>query len=183
MIGSTGTGPADPPATTPRPPDSERAGAVPATGAASGVASGADVVDRLAVEETLYRYWAATDARDWPTIRELFTADARGRYWGGKWLEGVDAVVTFLSTMTADSQTMHHLGKVTAVAVDGRLARASSYLVAQMMGKADPDAVLVSVGTYVDELRNENGVWKISLKDYSQGWVELRRADQRALLR
>ena len=55
------------------------------------------VLDRLAVERTLYRYWSSVDAKDSAAVRQLFTDDARGRYFGGAWLDGADAVVRFLA--------------------------------------------------------------------------------------
>lgn len=141
-----------------------------------------DVADRLAVEETLYRYWSRVDAMDYPAVRELFTDDARGRYWGGEWLEGGDVIVEWLANTSAPTKMMHHMGKVYRVDIDGDRATAASYLTAHITAAADPDAVFVSVGTYIDELRRRDGVWSISLKDFRRCWAEQRRADQAALL-
>ncbi|WP_131746968.1 nuclear transport factor 2 family protein [Frankia sp. Cppng1_Ct_nod] len=140
----------------------------------TNVITAADVVDRLAVEETLHRYWSHIDAGNFTAVRALFTDDARGRYWGGQWLDGGDAVVEWLINVSAPALFMHHMGKVYRVGIDGDRATAHSHITAHITLRDAPETVVVSVGNYFDELRRADGGWKISVKDFSQGWSEAR---------
>ncbi len=138
----------------------------------------ADAIDRLAVTEILHRYCSQIDAGNFTAVRELFTDDARGRYWGGEWLEGGDAIVQWLVSTCASALFMHHMDKVYSIEIDGDRATARCHITAHLTGRDAPGTVMLSVGNYVDELRREDGGWKISSRAFEQGWSELRQADQ-----
>jgi hypothetical protein len=116
------------------------------------------VTDRLAIQETLYRYCHSLDRGRWDDFAALFTPDCcldlsqvLGVY------EGAAGIRQFCETMRAVGIVMRHLVTNIVIDGDGEHAHAEAYVLA-ITGRAG-DTQQQSIGFYADELLKQNGRW------------------------
>lgn len=135
--------------------------------------------DVVAIREVIDRYALGIDQRDWPAVRDLFTADCRTDYGRGNSWESREPFITWLDELHRDiGRTMHRMSNH-VIEVAGDAATATSYLDALLSVEHRGNDLLNVVATYEDELvRTKNG-WKISgRRTESFLW---RRGSQRSL--
>jgi hypothetical protein len=130
--------------------------------------------DREQVEETLYRYASTIDAGDHERLRTLLTDDARAKYGARDWLEGADAVVSFIRDKGADVGWQHHLLSVYHVDIDGDEATALTYHTSYQITRDRPDEAAMIVARYHDRLVRVDSRWLIQEKRMEIGWRETR---------
>jgi hypothetical protein len=130
--------------------------------------------DREQVEETLYRYASTIDAGDHERLHTLLTEDARAKYGARDWLEGADAVVSFIRDKGADVGWQHHLLSVYHVDIDGDEATALTYHTSYQITRDRPDEAAMIVARYHDRLLRVDGRWLIREKRMEIGWRETR---------
>jgi ketosteroid isomerase-like protein len=138
------------------------------------------LIDRQAVEETIYRYASAIDVKDYTTLRTLFADDVVAQYATAPEIRGADALVGWIEEMSVDQAFQHHMINVYHVDLDGDEARAMTYHTSHQTRVGDPDTVLLIVGRYRDVLRRIDGAWKIAEKRMETGWMEERHFSQTA---
>ena len=124
------------------------------------------MTDREDITEVLIRYATGIDRRDWPLFRTVFTADCVLDYGEiGTW-NGVDAVTEFMDqTHAMAGHTMHRLTNH-AVAIDGDIATARTYVDALIM-MADNNSGVNAVGFYDDELVRTADGWRIARRRFT----------------
>ncbi|MDH6244303.1 nuclear transport factor 2 family protein [Mycobacterium sp. OTB74] len=124
------------------------------------------MTDREDIAEVLIRYATGIDRRDWPLFRTVFTADCVLDYGEiGTW-NGVDAVTEFMDqTHAMAGHTMHRLTNH-AVAIDGDIATARTYVDALIM-MADNNSGVNAVGFYDDELVRTADGWRIARRRFT----------------
>jgi hypothetical protein len=114
--------------------------------------------DRLAIQETLYRYCHSLDRGRWEDFASLFTPDCSldlsqvlGLY------ERTAGILQFCDTMRSVGIVMRHL--VTNIVIDGDAERAhvEAYVIA-ITGRPG-DSQQQSTGFYDDELIKQDGRW------------------------
>jgi hypothetical protein len=131
--------------------------------------------DRDDILERLELLSAATDARDWDTIRTLTVPDVHG--YGAR---GIDAVIgTLQAHLGGVGPTQHLLGNH-RVMVDGEVARSLSYGRVHHVG-AGPMAgsSYECLGEYEDHWVRSEGGWLLTRR-----WFEIRvEIGDRAVLR
>lgn len=138
------------------------------------------LIDRQAIEETIYRYASAIDQKDYATLRTLFVDDVVAQYASAPEIRGADALVKWIDEMSVDQGFQHHLVNVYHVDVAGDEARAFVYHTSHQTTTTQPDKVLLIVGRYRDVLRRVSGSWKIAEKRMEVGWMEEREFSQTA---
>ena len=114
--------------------------------------------DRLAIQETLYRYCHCLDRGRWEEFAALFTDDCcldlsqvLGRY------EGSAGIRQFADTLRAVDLFMRHLVTNIVVEGDGERARAAAYVIA--ITGPPGTAPRQTTGLYEDELIKRDGRW------------------------
>jgi hypothetical protein len=138
------------------------------------------LLDRQAIEDTLYKYAATIDVKDYDGLRSVFTDDVTAQYAGAPEIHGADTLVSWISEMSPTQTFQHHLVNVYEVEIDGDEARTYTYHTSHQVDGATPDKVYLIVGRYRDVLRRVGGTWLIADKRMEVGWMEQREYSQSA---
>lgn len=128
--------------------------------------------DRTDISDALYRYSAAVDSFDTEGVRSVLADDIWAQYGNGDPVVGGDALANWIAEATATIIWQHHLLNVYHVDVDGDQASALSYLTSYQVFKENPDAAIILVARYHDELRRTPAGWKISRRVMELLWGE-----------
>jgi ketosteroid isomerase-like protein len=128
--------------------------------------------DRTDISDALYRYSAAVDSFDTDGVRSVLADDIWAQYGNGDPVVGGDALANWIAEATATIIWQHHLLNVYHVDVDGDQASALSYLTSYQVFKENPDAAIILVARYHDELRRTPAGWKISRRVMELLWGE-----------
>jgi ketosteroid isomerase-like protein len=138
------------------------------------------LLDRQAIEDTLYKYAATIDLKDYDGLRTVFTDDVVAQYAGAPEIRGADTLVSWIREMSTTQGFQHHLINVYEVEIDGDEARTYTYHTSHQVDQGMPDAVYLIVGRYRDVLRRVGDRWLIADKRMEVGWMEQRRYSQTA---
>ena len=120
------------------------------------------IQDRLDVTDVLYRYASTIDRFDWDGLRSTLADDLVGQYGNADPVVGGDAVAAWIAEFCDDVVWQHHFLSVYHVEVDGDHATALVYHTSHQLFGAEPDSPKVLVGRYHNELRRQDGGWRIS---------------------
>ncbi|GAA1653169.1 nuclear transport factor 2 family protein [Georgenia ruanii] len=138
------------------------------------------LTDRALIKESIYRYAAMTDDKQWPQLRALMDPEVVAVYAGHDTLVGVEAVIEFIQRATERVVWGHHKLSVAYIDFDGDEAKALTYHTSHSVVAGDPDTVVVKVARYQDTLRrDERGSWRFIHKLMEPGWNEKRQFEQR----
>ena len=116
------------------------------------------LLDHLAVVDSLHRFQARLDAKDWPGLRSAMTEDARAYF-----VEGADAVLAVVRAhLDVCGPTQHLMGNV-QVQLDGDTARTRSYFRAFHVGAGTSEgAVYECLGDYNDSWTRTDTGWALT---------------------
>jgi len=128
--------------------------------------------DRTDIAEVLYRYSSAVDSFDTDGLRSTLADDIHAQYGNGDPVDGGDKLVEWISGATATIIWQHHLLNVYHINIDGDQAKTLSYLTSYQVFKENPDAAIILVARYHDELRRTPDGWKISDRVMEVLWGE-----------
>src|SRR5262249_50244978 len=131
--------------------------------------------DRLDIVDVLNRYAAAVDASDWLRLRSCFTKDGRMTF-PTRTLGSPDEIVAAVSQVVERMAFQQHLIGSHQVAVDGDRAAATCSLYASQVPKDPDEPMLITIGTYHDELRRTVDGWKLVHRELRVG---LRKSEAR----
>ncbi len=121
--------------------------------------------DRDQIVEALAQVAAATDARDWDTIRALFTPDTHA--YG---VRGIDALVDQCDAFLGGVGPTQHLLGNHRVTVEGDTARSLTYGRVHHVGAGPMEgASYECLGEYDDHWVRTDAGWRISRR-----WFEIR---------
>jgi 3-phenylpropionate/cinnamic acid dioxygenase small subunit len=137
----------------------------------------ADMLDRQAITDVLYRYASSIDHKDYDTLRSVLADDARAKYGDRDWLESGDAIVEFNREYGKVQAWQHHLLSVYHIDIAGDTASTMTYHTSHQTSPDDPTTVRVIIARYYDQLRREHGGWKIASKEMRVGWRETRHGE------
>ena len=132
------------------------------------------VLDRIEVEDTIYRYASCIDRHDLEGVRATLADDVWAQYGNAEPLTGGDEVVRFIAEYTKDCVWEHHLLSVYHVDVNGDTAKALVYHTSHQLYHGAPDTVHKIVARYHNELRREADGWRISRLLFELLWAERR---------
>jgi len=136
------------------------------------------VLDRQAIEDTLYKYAATIDLKDYVGLRTVFTDDVVAQYAGAPEVHGADQLVAWIREMSPTQGFQHHLINVYEVEIEGDEAKTYTYHTSHQVDTTTPDHVYLIVGRYRDVLRRVDGRWLIADKRMEVGWMEQREYSQ-----
>jgi hypothetical protein len=128
--------------------------------------------DRTDIADVLYRYSSSVDSFDNDGIRSVLADDIWAQYGNAEPVTSGDKLAAWIAEATATVIWQHHLLNVYHVTVDGDQAQALSYLTSYQVFKENPDAAIILVARYHDELRRKPGGWKISKRIMELLWGE-----------
>jgi ketosteroid isomerase-like protein len=137
------------------------------------------LIDRAAIEDTLYRYASCIDRRDLAGVRAVLADDLWAQYGSADPVVGADTVVGFIDEYTRDAIWQHHLLSVYHVEIDGDTAKALVYHTSHQLYRSDPERVQRIIARYHNELRRESDGWKISRLVFERLWAD-RHTDETA---
>jgi ketosteroid isomerase-like protein len=133
--------------------------------------------DRNDIADVLYRYSSAVDSFDNAGVRSVLADDILAQYGNGEPVTGGDTLANWIAEATASVIWQHHLLNVYHVKIDGDQASTLSYLTSYQVFKEDPNAAVILVARYHDELKRTPDGWKISKRTMELLWGESKADD------
>jgi SnoaL-like domain len=133
--------------------------------------------DRTDIADVLYRYSSAVDSFDSEGIRSVLADDIWAHYGNSDPVEGGDTLAAWITGATATVIWQHHLLNVYHITIDGDQAKTLSYLTSYQVFEEDPEAAIILVARYHDELKRTPSGWKISKRIMELLWGESKADD------
>ena len=110
--------------------------------------------DRVDIADVLYKYSSSVDSFDTEGIRSALADDIWAQYGNGEAVEGGDKLVGMDRRGNRDCHLkQHHLLNVYHVTIDGDQAKTLSYLTSYQVFEENPEAAIILVARYHDELK------------------------------
>jgi hypothetical protein len=128
--------------------------------------------DRIDIADVLYRYSSAVDSFDNAGVRSVLADDIWAQYGNADPVEGGDKLAGWIAEATATVIWQHHLLNVYHITIDGDEAKTLSYLTSYQVFQENPDAAIILVARYHDELKRTSEGWKISKRVMELLWGE-----------
>ena len=126
--------------------------------------------DVVAIEQVLYRYAYALDARDYDALDEVFAADARLHASGGTLMSPAQ-YKEMCATELPKLDATHHVVTNTTITVDGNYATARAYFQAQhVKNSMAPNGQFLMAGWVDDELDRRPEGWRITERRWHSSW-------------
>jgi hypothetical protein len=135
------------------------------------------LLDRTEIADVLYRYSSSVDSFDTAGVRSALADDIWAQYGNGDPVEGADNLAGWIAEATATVIWQHHLLNVYHITIDGDQAKTLSYLTSYQVFEENPDAAIILVARYHDELRRTSDGWKISKRVMELLWGESKADD------
>ena len=130
----------------------------------------------IEIEQLLYRYARAIDAKDWKALETVFTPDARIHYAVERGAElGAGELGAWLArAMRIFKVTQHVVTNPLIELANDDTARCTSYLPAShQQARLDGKLVRTTEGSrYVDTLVRGHDGWRIASRKLERVWVE-----------
>ena len=128
--------------------------------------------DRTDIADVLYRYSSAVDSFDKDGVRSCLAVPVLRVDLIGEAVTDPDALANWIAEATATCIWQHHLLNVYHVDIDGDQASTLSYLTSYQVFEEDPNAAIILVARYHDELRRTPDGWKLSKRVMELLWGE-----------
>ena len=126
--------------------------------------------DVVAIQQVLYHYAYALDARDYAALDDVFSVDAQLHTSGGT-LMAPAQYKAMCETELPKLDATHHMITNTSVTVDGDRATSRAYFQAQHVKKSlAPDTQLLMAGWVDDELERRPEGWRIVDRRWHSSW-------------
>jgi hypothetical protein len=132
------------------------------------------LLDRVEIQDVLYRYGSCIDRRDYEGLRAVLADDLRAQYGNGDPIRGADALVDWIDESTRGCAWQHHFLSVYRIELDGDQASALVYHTSHRALEVDPGAAHVLVGRYHNVLRRRPDGWQITELLLEVLWAERR---------
>ena len=133
-----------------------------------------ELLDRERIKETLYRYAATIDVKDWEGLKTVFADEAHITMVGGAQARGPEAIVEYIKHRCRKRGWQHHLLSVYEIKITGDEAKALTYHTSHQKTEGKPEHILQLVARYTDRLKRVGDGWKIVEKHMDLGWYEER---------
>ena len=129
-----------------------------------------ELLDRMAIEDVLYRYCHAVDRCDAELLRTVYWPGAIDDhiFWQGTAEDFVDFCIPILKSR---DQTMHSITNV-LIRIEGNQAFVQSYYRAyERLRRKDGTANDVTMyGRYLDRMEKRDGEWRIAERKVQMDW-------------
>ena len=147
------------------------------------MSQGTYVADRIAIADTVTRYFTAIDHRQFEMFADVFTEDVEAVYEGVHVAGGRQQVMDFCMGKSEHrfgleivdiEQSMHFMGNH-SVDLEGDIARSETYALAHLIDRPLEGRRMRTRGLrYVDELtRQADGRWLISKREHILDWMRV----------
>jgi hypothetical protein len=133
--------------------------------------------DRFDIMDALYRYSAGVDSFDYAAVRGVFADEIWAQYGNSEAVTDPDALVAWIEEATGTVVWQHHMLAPYQVEIEGDQAKVLSYLTSYQVFREQPDAAVVLVARYHDELTRTPAGWKIHRRVMEVLWGESRADD------
>ena len=133
--------------------------------------------DRFDVTDVLFRYSTGVDSFDTAAVRSVLADEIWAQYGNSEPVTDPDALAAWIDEATATCIWQHHQLSPYRVEIDGDHAKALSYLTSYQVFREQPDAAVLLVARYHDELKRTADGWKISRRIMEILWGESRADD------
>ena len=141
------------------------------------------LADRLAIYDTVTRYFTAIDHREFDRFRDVFSDDVDAVYEGVHVAGGLQRIMDFCMGRSEHrfgleivdlEQSMHFMGNH-AVTVSGDTAHSETYALAHLIDRPSQGRRMRTRGLrYVDDLvRQPDGSWLITKREHILDWMRL----------
>ena len=138
--------------------------------------TGEQATDVVAIQQVLFHYAYALDARDYDALDDVFAPDAKLHTSGGT-LMSTAQYKAMCATELPKLDATHHMVTNTSVTVDGDRATSRAYFQAQHVKLAlAPDSQLLMAGWVDDELERRADGWCITDRRWHSSWSSGNRA-------
>ncbi|MEO5841228.1 MAG: nuclear transport factor 2 family protein [Acidimicrobiales bacterium] len=140
-----------------------------------------ELLERAAIRETLLRYAAGIDRRDWDLMLSCFTEDVSANFQGNDLGRGRDKILAYINTAASDLRivsSIHMLANM-YIELDGAQATADTYGIGYLVfdGGAGPTLRTRHLH-YIDDLvRVDDGSWLIAKRVLTNDWERLTPVD------
>ena len=131
-----------------------------------------ELSDRAEIQDLLVREAHALDKGEWEIWERCFTSDAEIDYSENDGAVGGPAEVRrWLAAVFADFPAAQHLTSNSAISLDGDLAsvRSMQYIGVKMI-RGDEERVVISGIWFHDEMRRDEGGWRIASRREELAW-------------
>jgi 3-phenylpropionate/cinnamic acid dioxygenase small subunit len=126
--------------------------------------------DVVAIQQVLYHYAYALDARDYDALDDVFSPDAKLHTSGGTLMSPAQ-YKAMCATELVKLDATHHMITNTGVTVDGDRASSRAYFQAQHVKRSlAPDSQLLMAGWVDDELERRAVGWRIVDRRWHSSW-------------
>lgn len=128
-----------------------------------------DIVDRLAVQEVVRRYFEIVDTKAWDRFDEVVTDDTTARWTADSTVQGRDALMAATRHMVGSDEiiTFHHVAVMTPV-IDGDTARVTARVRAMHYGLGSRAGQFYeSLAVQPTELVRTPAGWRISAHEWN----------------
>jgi ketosteroid isomerase-like protein len=138
--------------------------------------SAEQATDVVAIQQVLYHYAYALDARDYDALDDVFAPDAKLHTSGGTLMSPAQ-YKTMCATELPKLDATHHMVTNTGVTVDGDRATSRAYFQAQHVKLSlAPDSQLLMAGWVDDEFERRADGWRITDRRWHSSWSSGNRA-------
>jgi len=103
---------------------------------------------------------------------DVLHPDLWAQYGNAEPAESADTVIQWIREATKNCVWQHHLLNVYHVDIDGDQASTLSYLTSYQVFEEDPNAAIILVARYHDELRRTPDGWKLAKRVMELLWGE-----------
>jgi ketosteroid isomerase-like protein len=133
-----------------------------------------ELLEKAAVRETLLRYAAGIDRRDWDLMLSCFTDDVAANFQGNDLGRGKENILAYINTAAAGFRivsSIHMLANM-YVEVDGDRAHAVTYGIGYLVYDAGNGETLRTRHLHYDDelVRASDGSWLISQRTLTNDW-------------
>ena len=140
-----------------------------------------DLLEKVAIRETLLRYAAGIDRRDWDLMLSCFTEDVWEIFQGNDLGRGRDNILGYINNAASGLRivsSIHMLANM-YIELDGSRARADTYGIGYLVFDSGGGPTLrMRHLHYMDDLvRSDDGSWLIAKRVLTNDWERLTPVD------
>ena len=140
-----------------------------------------ELLEKAAIRETLLRYAAGIDRRDWDLMLSCFTEDVRANFQGNDLGRGRDKILAYINTAASGLRIVSsiHMRANMYIELDGQRATADTYGIGYLVFDAGAGPTLRTRHLhYIDDLvRLDDGSWLIAKRVLTNDWERLTPVD------
>jgi ketosteroid isomerase-like protein len=139
----------------------------------------AELLDKQAIAEGLYRYCRAMDRQDKSLVRRVFHDDVLAEYAPGHAIRSVEELITWMWEQHRPFHCHSHQVSNILIEVSGDTAGSESYVHTKLTRRKSAERLdlYTIMGRYIDRWERRNGSWKIAHRRFLGDIMDLREID------